>query len=108
MRDYVVVTAVSSFRMRYVMHKDDLRNLNPGSDPSDADLIDWAMDSVTMMECEEFSQMHIGENIIDVNTLTEDEMLELFDGDNDYLKEWDREKKIEWVRKGLLVNEKTK
>ena len=105
MRDYVVVTAVSSFRMRYVMHKDDLRNLNPGLDPSDADLIDWAMDSVTMMECEEFSQMHIGENIIDVNTLTEDEMLELFDRDNDYLQRWDREKKIEWVRKGLRKDE---
>lgn len=105
MRDYVVVTAVSSFRIRYVMHKDDLRNLNPGSNPSDADLIDWAMDSVTMMECEEFSQMHISENIIDVNTLTEDEMLELFDKDNDYLQGWDREKKIEWVRKGLHKDE---
>ena len=101
MSDYVVVTAISSHRMRYVMHKDDLRNLNPGTDPSDATLIDWAQDSVTMMECEEFSQMHIGENIVDVNTLTEDEMLEMFDRDNNYLKDWSREYKIEHVR-GLL------
>lgn len=101
MSDYVVVTAISSHRMRYVMHKDDLRALNAGVDPTDAELIDWAQDSVTMMECEEFSQMHIGESIIDVNALTENEMLELFDRDNDYLKDWSREYKIKFVRRLL-------
>ena len=101
MSDYVVVTAISSHRMRYVMHKDDLRNLNPGSNPTDDELIEWAQDTVTMIECEEFSQMHIGESIIDANTLTEDEMLELFNRDNDYLKDWSREYKIEFVRRLL-------
>jgi hypothetical protein len=101
MRDYVVVTAVSSFRIRYVMHKDDLRKLNTDVDPTDAELIDWAKDSVTMLECEEFSQMHIGESIIDVMTTDEDTMLQMFDIDNDYFKNWDKEKKLEWIRKGF-------
>jgi hypothetical protein len=26
-KDYVVVTCISSFRMRYVMHKDDLQKI---------------------------------------------------------------------------------
>ena len=38
-KDYVVVTALSSYRMRYVMHRDDLQKLNP-LDPVDA--IEWA------------------------------------------------------------------
>jgi hypothetical protein len=101
MSDYVVVTAISSHRMRYVMHKDDLRKLNTDVDPTDAELIDWAKDSVTMLECEEFSQMHIGESIIDVMTTDEDTMLQMFDIDNDYFKNWDKEKKLEWIRKGF-------
>lgn len=104
-KDYVIVTAISSHRMRYVMHKDDLRALNSNVEPTDAELVEWAKDEVTMESVEEFSQMHIAENIIDAALLTEDEMLELFDRDNDYLNRWDREKKIEWVRKGLCKDE---
>jgi hypothetical protein len=28
-KDYVVVTAISSHRVRYVMHRDDLQKLSP-------------------------------------------------------------------------------
>ena len=48
-KDYVVVTALSSYRMRYVMHRDDLQKFNP-LDPVNA--IEWANDTVNMNECE--------------------------------------------------------
>lgn len=97
-KDYVVVTAISQYRMRYVMHKDDLQKLNT---EADVNPIEWAEDTVTCMECDEFSQEHIGETILESRMVDEDEMLELFDRDNDYLKGWDRDYKIQWVRKLL-------
>ena len=95
MKDYVAVTTVSTHRMRYVIHKDDLQAKNP---ETPVEPIVWAKDSVTCEELEEFSQDWLGEQIVDAQTMTEDEMLELFDKDNDYLKEWSKEKKIQWVR----------
>ena len=97
-KDYVVVTALSSYRMRYVMHRDDLQKLNP-SVPVDA--IEWANDTVNMNECEEFSQEHMGEYIVDTVEMNEEDMLELFDKDNDYLSDWSKDQKIEWIRKTI-------
>ena len=97
-KDYVVVTAISSYRMRYVMHRDDLQKLNP-SVPVDA--IEWANDTVNMNECEEFSQEHMGEYIVDTVEMNEEDMLELFDKDNDYLSDWSKDQKIEWIRKTI-------
>ena len=42
--------------------------------------------------------MHIGEQIIDTEIVTEDQMLSKFNVDNDYLSDWTEEKKIEFVR----------
>ena len=95
-KDYVVVTCISSYRMRYVMHKDDLQKLNT-ENPVNA--IEWANDTVNMNECEEFSQKHMGEYIIDTVKMNEKDMLELFDKDNDYLSGWTKDQKLEWVRK---------
>ena len=97
-KDYVVVTAISSYRMRYVMHRDDLQKLNP-SEPVNA--IEWANDTVNMNECEEFSQEYMGEYIVDTVEMNEEDMLELFDKDNDYLREWTKDQKIEWIRKTI-------
>ena len=96
-KDYVVVTTVSSFRHRYVMHKDDLRKLNSDVEPNDAELDDWASDTVICEECDEFSQYHIGEQGCDVYQCSEEEMLTLFDRDNDYFSSWQRDQKIKWV-----------
>lgn len=103
--DYVVVTTISTFRCRFVMHKDDLRKMNTDIKPTDKDLADWAMDTVVMEECNEFSQKHLGEQIVDTYECDEDEMLTFFDRDNDYLSEWDRAAKIEWVRKQLKAKD---
>ena len=99
-KEYVVVTTLSQVRWRYVMHKDDLQKLNPDAPFKP---IEWACDTVTAEEVEEFSQHFLGETIVDTYTVTEDEMLELFDQDNDYLKGWTRKYKIAHVRKSLKV-----
>jgi hypothetical protein len=97
MTKYVIVTAISSYRMRYCIPVDELQELNVEV-PVEGREIEWAEDCVTCDEVVEFSQKHIGETIIDSEILTEEQMLEKFDADNDYLKDWTREKKIEYVR----------
>ena len=98
-KDYVVVTAISSFRVRYVMHRDDLQKLNPDLP---VDSVEWANDTVSADECEEFSQEHMGEYIVDTVEMNEDDMLDLFDKDNEYLSTWTKEQKIELVRKAIV------
>lgn len=95
-KDYVVVTAISQFRMRYVMHKDDLQKLNT---EAEVNPIEWAEDTVSCDEVDDFSQEHLGQHIVDSRMIDEDEMLEIFDRDNEYLKGWSRDYKIKWVRK---------
>jgi len=97
-KDYVVVTAISSYRMRYVMHRDDLQALALNGPVS---IIDRANDAVTMEDCEEFSQEHMGEYTVDTVEMDETEMLALFDKDNDYLREWTEEQKVAMVRKSI-------
>ena len=94
-KDYVVVTAISSHRIRYVMHRDDLQKLNPDLP---VDSVEWANDTVSSEECEEFSQEHMGEYIVDTVEMNEDDMLDLFDKDNECLSEWTKDQKIELVR----------
>lgn len=102
---YVVVTAVSSHRIRYVMKIEDLQNLNTNVTLDEATAVEWALDTVTMQECDEFSQDWLGEQIVDTDVISKDEMLELFDRDNNYLKEWTTDYKIEHVRKCLKGKE---
>ena len=97
MTKYVIVTAISSYRMRYCIPVDELQELNVEV-PVEGREIEWAEDCVTCDEVVEFSQKHVGETIFDSEILTEEQMLEKFDADNDYLKDWTREKKVEYVR----------
>lgn len=91
---YYVVTTVSMFRNRFVVPVDELQKENTEAKVEPM----WAADAVTMNEVDEFSQLHIAENITDVVEMDEEEVLDLFDKDNDYLKEWDREQKIKHIR----------
>jgi hypothetical protein len=97
MTKYVIVTAISSHRMRYCIPVDKLQELNTEV-PVEGHEIEWANDCVTCGEVEEFSQHWIGENIIDTEIIDEEQMLNKFDADNDYLTGWTREKKLEYVR----------
>jgi hypothetical protein len=47
-----------------------------------------------MEEAKEFSQEHIGEQIISHRTVSQKEALQLCDVDNDYGSEWDKETKM--------------
>ena len=94
---YVVVTVISTHRMRYCVPASKLRELNMDANPDMDELCEWARDEVTMENVKEFSQHWLGEQILDTFVLDEERMLALFDRDNDYLKEWSKDKKIEHV-----------
>lgn len=76
---YFLVEAVSTFRMRYVVEQPNA---------------EYAMDTVACDEAKEFSQEHLGEQIISAREVTEDEIIEICDIDNKYLKNWTREQKL--------------
>ena len=101
-KEYVIITAILSYRMRYVMHRDDLQKQNP-LDP--VNTIEWANDIVNAEECVEFSQEYMGEQIIDTVEMNEDDMLVLFDKENDYLSGWTKDKKLKFVRASITSDE---
>ena len=92
---YVIVTAISSYRMRYCIPVSDLQKMNLDATVNPEE---WAMDSVVMDEVDEFSQEWLGEQILDTREITEQEMLSLFDKENKYLESWSTEKKLEHVK----------
>jgi len=62
-----------------------------------------ALDEVSM-KCElysedwqEFSQKHVGDTILSSREVDKEEILRIFDTDNDYLKEWSQEKKLTFI-----------
>lgn len=83
---YVMVDAISSFRERYLVAVPD--------DFDDAKAEEWAMDSVTCEDVEEFSQLHIGEQISSTRVMTREEVLAQFDKDNDYASSWNDDMKL--------------
>ena len=78
-KKYFLVEAVSTFRMRYVVEQPNA---------------EYASDTVVCQEAKEFSQEHIGEQIVSTREVTEDEIIELCDIDNHYVKSWTREQKL--------------
>ena len=86
---YVLVDAISSFRQRYAVAVPD--------ELTDETAKEWAMDTVTCEDAEEFSQLHIGEQISSTCILSEEELLKQFDEDNDYLRNWSNDKKLQCV-----------
>lgn len=75
----VLVETVSQFRQRYLVEV-------PGSNPEWAE---WALETVTMEEAEEFSQKYLGETIISHRVVSEKEALEMCDEDNEYASSWE-------------------
>lgn len=82
--DIVLVETISTFRVRYAARVPKGKK-------------DWALDSVTMEEVQEFSQKHLDETIVSHRLLTNEQYLELFDEDNDYLSHIHKEKKFEYI-----------
>ena len=78
----VMVECVSTFHMRYVVE-------TPDNHP------EYALDTVTMNEAKEFSQNHIGEQIVTSRVVSEEEVIRICDEDNSYCSSWPPEKKLE-------------
>ena len=87
-RQWVLVECVSTHRIRYMVE------VPVGIDKYGKNKVDWALDTVTMNEAKEFSQEHIGEQIVSHRVVTKEEALALCDVDNDYCSSWDEELKV--------------
>ena len=86
---WVLVETVSMFRERYMVE------VPVGVDMYGKDKAEWALDTVTMEEAKEFSQQHLGQTIVSHRVVTKEEALALCDKDNDYVKKWSDELKIQ-------------
>lgn len=95
---YVVVTAVSMFKMRYVVSQSELQGFNPDVPLDETTLIKWAEDSVVCEELDELSQSHLEEVIINSEILSEEQVLKIFDQENDYLSNWTKDQKIHFIQ----------
>jgi hypothetical protein len=84
---YAAITTVSSFRIRYVIPIQE------------GECVHSLQDLVTCGDIDEFSQRHLDETTVDAVEVSQEQMLDMFDRDNDYLKNWTQEKKIEWVNR---------
>jgi hypothetical protein len=85
---FVLVECVSTFRQRYMVE------VPVGIDQYGKDKSEWALDTVAMEDAKEFSQEHIGEQIVSHRIVTREEALGLCDKDNEYGKDWDEETKM--------------
>lgn len=94
-KQYVVITTVTMHKHKYVIPVDDLQKENTDVPVNP---IEWANDCVTCEDVSELSQDYLGENIIDTEIVDgEEKILEIFDRENEYLKDWSREQKLEMV-----------
>jgi len=87
-KQWVLVECVSTFRTRYMVE------VPVGIDEQGNDKAKWALDTVVMEEAKEFSQEHLGEQIVSHRVVSKKEALALCDVDNDYTKDWDKEQKM--------------
>lgn len=89
MTEYVLVKTITTFEHSYLLPKQE------GMSVTDH------LDYITCKEVDETSQVFLDETILMNSTrvLSEDDAIELWDRENDYLKNWSREKKLETIQK---------
>lgn len=80
--ELVMVECVSTFRMRYMVEVPIGKS-------------DWSLDTVTMEEAKDFSQKHLGEQIVSHRIVSQEEAIQLCDEDNEYCSDWSTDKKQE-------------
>jgi hypothetical protein len=85
-RTWVLIEVISSYRIRYVVE----------AESSDPQSVGRAIDMVTSLDSvNEFSQLHIGEQIISHRIISESDALNLCDEDNEFIAHIPDEKKLE-------------
>lgn len=98
MDEYVLVDAISTFRVRYIVSKSELQSFSPDVVLSQDKMIEWAEDSVTCEDLDELSQRHLGEQIISSRIISQDEAMKIFDQDNEYLEDWSDKQKLDFIQ----------
>ena len=83
-----IVETVSMFRMRYVVEAKE------ESHSHDEVIMEKGKDTF-----KEFSQEHIDESIFSSREISKKEYLKLFDKDNEYMRTWSEEKKLNFINK---------
>lgn len=78
--EWVLVECVSTFRERYMIEVPKGKS-------------EWALDTVVMQEAKEFSQEHLGEQIVSHRVVSKQEALSMCDKDNQYCNGWSIDKK---------------
>ena len=76
--EWVLVSAISTYRMRYLVEVPVGKT-------------DYALDTVTVEDAKEFDQQWLGETITDHCVITEQEGLDLFRDSDDIFAQWDDE-----------------
>tara|TARA_Y100000389_G_scaffold201976_1_gene246068 strand:+ start:14155 stop:14541 length:387 start_codon:yes stop_codon:yes gene_type:complete len=99
MTKYITCTAIQQFKVRYVIPIDDVEDCDPYCDAET-----FIKDSVTCNEVNEFSQLDLGETIIDTQIFDENDILELFNTENEYLKSWSEEQKLDYIKRWFLCD----
>lgn len=79
--EFVIVDCIQSYRTRYVVEVPIGKK-------------EWAEDTVCMNQAKEFSQADMGEMITSSRPITEAEILQLCDEENDYAKTWNDDHKF--------------
>jgi hypothetical protein len=97
-KEYVLITTLSHFKLKYAIPREDFDKLG-FSEPLDREQL---ISFVSTGDVQEFSQAHLGEVVSDVSVYTEEDMLTIFDIDNDYLKDWNTEQKIRYLNRWKL------
>lgn len=95
---YVLIKSISVFEHTYIVPlREDMR-------------IEDHLDYVTCNDIEEIAQAHIDENILPNSTrvLSEDDAIELFDRENDYLKDWSLDKKLDMIHRCATAPQKSR
>lgn len=82
-KEYVLVKTISTFEHTYILPIEEEMSIKDH------------LDYITCNEVEETSQVHVDECILpnSVRAITEQEAIEIFDRENDYLKDWSLEQK---------------
>jgi hypothetical protein len=94
--NYVMVTTTSTFRIRYAV---PVSELDDTLSPQEQKTI--ATQMVLDGEVGEFSQLHIGEVMIDVWDESQEAILERFDIELDYAARWTEEQKLQFIKNSV-------
>lgn len=93
--EYVLITTISHFRLKYVIPRKDFETLGY-SEPVDTEKLNKYLSQGAVKE---FSQAHLGENVCDVSVHSQEQILDVFNTDNAYLASWTDDKKIDWIQR---------